>query len=1003
MHLKVLSLALIIELIIFSYQEKVRTTFTGARPSRSPASLKYSSIQHGLSDLDFCYHEPSEIESVPWTCTPCSKLLTYIHKGTPCLYIKDCSKTLTETGMHDYSKCSRCSYEDDKRNCSNRITHTYDDYQCQSHGKGFQKIDGIEEHIPDICSADGIVYKNCTDVTRGYEVMEWIIVNNVFYPVQSLSYSDIITHSNGPPFTCASENQHADCRDRCLNGFCDGEEIFCKNYGCKKSECYCLISPNKYMKAINLKGIVVYPSCWGRSLLDVEREVKVQPKASMCPSCSLSCLKSKVHFSWPIQERASYRISGSGPSTFGIIETKTLDIKIPYSLHAGGSITLEIWRSKNGLITLETKCEGTVDCETIWSFGFDDYVQNPQCWSSLSWCVASVVSACFLYVVSKLFKIIKVLTVVFIVFTKYLIIPLLKFLSFLLMKVYRTTNSGSPVEYRLLEEQPVTNSPAKRSPSKFKSLIEMRRNLEQSMLIVTMVLVVLPISVSSCANSVSLTAGVEQCSTAKDAFGVSREVCGYKSSTRLALSPLGQRSCFTFKKPETESPIGSLQLQTNGIRLRCSQQHLYYTFEPKCIAEVYFNCPAAENCTANGCPSNWRENTDKMWPEHSKNYNIKACDNLKLNVNNGCFLASYGNSCTWSLISVPGANEEAYKVVKCNSWEYEVEVIVDFSSESMFSTERILLVPGVETRFNDFNINLVSLSTPPSDLFNDCFIIQGGRAAHSKCSEKNVPQSELVGQVQCTNEDDTMKSTNSCVFAESMFDKRVNYPNIECTSHAMNLNKLMETNALPIISNKLSVYYAPKHQFIYAEYSANALMEFQIDSNVKLSATISKSNCEASFKSISGCYGCQSGAIVEIEAKSSSGSILAELKCDNGWTTPASFSDEKTTLKFNFVPNDVTVKTTCLLKCPINEVQFEISGQLVVSAIDSFKSDHVMIGMYSNNATFSLPDLTTILESTLLRSVLTFFGLGFIIIIIVFGCWFKQQLSFANSVRNLAL
>lgn len=302
--------------------------------------------------------------------------------------------------------------------------------------------------------------------------------------------------------------------------------------------------------------------------------------------------------------------------------------------------------------------------------------------------------------------------------------------------------------------------------------------------------ILLPFS-EQCSNFAMMSALSSDCTYSHEI----QRSCRVRLNTRLAISPVGQDSCFHITDSRSET-LGAIIVQTESIVLRCKKEILYHIprAKTKCdSSRICFNILQGHECTYNSCA------------DFGVNDTIKACNHTRSSlgwsscvpVYPSCFWPQT-NDCLFSRITMTNPTGQTYSVYMCPEWVYAVQLKVQFHIANNVTTDAITLYAGKSATVHKVNFSLISATVPPIPTLSECILSNGRKMAMTNCNKRGEMSKNRVGEIQCNSDADALHVNNQCFGSFELVKAQIDDNGIRCNSELIDPELVLQTNQLPL-------------------------------------------------------------------------------------------------------------------------------------------------------------------------------------------------------------
>ncbi len=513
---------------------------------------------------------------------------------------------------------------------------------------------------------------------------------------------------------------------------------------------------------------------------------------------------------------------------------------------------------------------------------------------------------------------------------------------------------------------------------------------------------------NACADAITLTAKSTSC---RPFAPGKKEVtkCTIYEATRLAFAPEGQQSCMMMYTPEN-TPLGTLKLRTNKIKVQCQAQNMYFTRSFVMSIESAKKCANSGSCDNNKCGqwdinSKFDELSDKANSQPGFSHCVESCGCWAC----ACFYCTSG--CLLYRFFAEPKTETIYEVFSCPVWNYLIDVTATLvHSNGKEFTHSLHLEPGKIKKWKNFEFGITSVNTPTIPLLHKSFVTDGKRVFVAHTSASGQPVAGEIGELQCGSKE-KVKAFASCILPHNICQCSPQESRVQCTCSHRELETMFDRPeyVLPLRTQGLMLQGTGTD--IYATFSSIASLEIQITTaKVNLLYTHTPSLCTIKPVEFQGCYSCLVGAVLKFTCISDKGEQLAHVSC--GIAGKAKFStlcSENTvsgTASLAFTKADIN--ETCHVSCPGGTTKFAVMGTLTFVEKERLGSITDISHGKAHTDEVDLSHLFNWLKSNWILVILAVLGVVIIIILvwkllppIVIACSEKLQELWKRLKRSV--
>nr|WJN61952.1 polyprotein [Liriomyza bunyavirus] len=739
-----------------------------------------------------------------------------------------------------------------------------------------------------VCSLDGYDIKKCdkSNIKTLIRKVSIVKINNLFHTV-TMDHHYLFREdpSNIKNYQCTGGNPMFMKDKRCSGLPSNDIDLGLSNCTCSKlatgiyGTLHLIIGGEKIPVNMLLTRTMT---------LEVENDFieSSKPRTLSCIDCEVSCdrrilfLKSmpkKVSSIKVCNKHGCYR-SDSKPVILLPMEIVLMSKNLDVSIYDSDS---------NLLKTFNVQCKITSNCDLIDCRLCLNKLLNPDCYDILDFfsigtiCMLSVLILWFISLILKI--ILSILKLV-----SYLI-KILGFFLKSLRKIYYfcqgKTIKKVRVVFKKMEtldenltketifEEPrevVTNNYAFERQRK-RSMLQlfMIRSPTAPMTIILLFLILMPI-VLCCTHSNVVVLEDQDCEMINGALQ-----CTMRTNFAMDLPGFGGDSCMLIKSAGG-NPVGSLRYKISDIRIRCMEEHLYYTFEPSVYTSKECLCFTNSFCNNHEC-SNYDGSQAVEGVPKLKNVGKAQCSLLKSNWWGKCFLGLEG-CCIITTELRTGQNNFNYSVKHCPTYQWEIDIKKQVIVKGINEVETISLTAGVSRRFKEGSLILSSVSEATLTEKNKCIVERIGtnESAVINCSKEDSLIKGIVGEVRCSSI--PLNSTLGCRFADGVIKHTIRGFSIDSEVSTIDLRGLFNSRRIPLNTPYYSVNKDENGYFFKHPMSTMFTLTGSL-SELKLQPFHNSQDCSVSFKGLAGCYGCPLGSELKLKVTCDNYPALGVISC----------------------------------------------------------------------------------------------------------------------------
>nr|WFD55799.1 MAG: glucoprotein [Qingdao tick uukuvirus] len=818
--------------------------------------------------------------------------------------------------------CSAC--EDGKPPTLNppHSTLLYDDMICQFEPNVTARL---KQPPVTYCSVAGQVVKECKGLIENtVERITWILLQDkvIFLEGHSVVWREGPFYSL---FDCKNSSAPTTQCElmTCKAGKCSGDASFCSQFQCAKDnpECRCTRNQIPGILHVSVGDNLVVPSCFGHSKWVVQRSRKLLSVVTQknCVDCSVECKVDSISVVVRNFDPGYYQAC-LGPVCYtGQAKEKEFSIPIhPMSRISTEEVSVMIWsKTKNEKYALESSCHHLSACDLINCFFCKANWVNLHCFRSEKWIMIALVATLTCILLGILLKAIQRI----VMFIIWVLGPLAWVVKVIVkasgIKMFQGVSQAGEALRRLDAEAgsvPVMQVvPVPATGSDYFS------RKKKVLLAISLLAIVSP--ADACSDTIMLSSLAKDCTqTQPNKFS-----CTFSSSALIPAAPIGQHSCIMMTSQSGEV-LGVMKVKTIEARLSCLKTDLYWT--PKATHQCLGSrrCRLVGDCHDDACMRMTENDYSTEWGAREtvmSRLGWSSCTHQCGGILCGCF--NVNPSCFYLRKTFINTESLVFKAFECSSWTHSLKVSLEFNGTNQVFT----LMPDVSQKSNWGKIQLNSISSAPNVGFNDCFFeAQNGDIFHAPCNKKGEVVMGKLGEIQCPSSSDAMIVSPNCFSDQSVIHHQIVQDVVHCSSNLLDPKELMKRNRLPATIG--STIFYPTQGSVYASSADRVSASILIKLNeVVVSSVTDRNKCFTRFVNLTGCYNCESGAILRLETVTDFGTADAVLKCPELPLTTYFISTSRLSVTEIIVhTNRSKVSVSCTCDCPNSHDEVSISGEL---------------------------------------------------------------------------
>ncbi|BCT55141.1 envelope glycoprotein [Toyo virus] len=801
-------------------------------------------------------------------------------------------------------------------------TLLYDDMICQ-----FEPDISTRLKQPPVsyCTVAGQVVRECKGLIENtVEKITWVLLKDkvIFLEGHSVVWREGPFYSL---FDCKqSSAPSTQCElTKCKEGKCTGDASFCSQFQCAKEnpECRCTRNQNPGILHVSIGDNLIVPSCFGHSKWVVQRSRKLLSVMTQknCVDCSVECKVDSITVVVRNFDPGYYQAC-LGPVCYtGLAQDKEFSIPIhPMSRISTEDVAIMIWsKTKNEKFNLESSCHHLSACDLINCFFCKANWVNLHCFRTEKWIMIAIAASITCILLGIFLKALQRIVMFFV----WVFGPLVWVIKVLIkasgIRMFRGVSSAKEALHRLDVE---TGTAARtEAPQTRNSGTDYFSRKKKILLAINLITIITP--VKSCSDTVMLSSLSRDCiQTQPNKFA-----CTFSTSTLIPAAPIGQHSCIMLTSQSGEV-LGIMKIKTVEARLSCLKSDLYWT--PKATHQCLGSrrCRLVGDCHDDACMRMTENDFSSEWGARETVMNRlgwSSCTHQCGGILCGCF--NVNPSCFYLRKTFVNPESLVFKAFECSAWTHSLKISIIFNGTS----QDLTLMPDVSQKSHWGKVQLNSISSAPNLGFSECFFeAQNGDIFHGPCNRKGEVVMGKLGEIQCPTSSDAMTITPNCFSDQSVIHHQITQDVVHCSSNLLDPKELMRKNKLPATIGT-TIFY-PAHGGVYASsadrVSASILVKL---SEVTVSSITDRNKCFTRFVNLTGCYNCESGAILRLETVTDFGTADAVLKCpDLPLITYFISTSHLQITEIIIHTNKSKVSTVCSCDCPNSHDMLTIAGEL---------------------------------------------------------------------------
>lgn len=897
-----------------------------------------------------------------------------------CLGMRVVSKIIdTENGMINIERgCENSDYclSSDCKTCGDvncqKLIRSFDDILCNTveenqirrlNGKGLSKFGRGKLRMDpffndfEICSVDGKRIRPCKNEVKAwgffYRSLNWDGQLNYYLDIGMSAWYDVEVQSS---YACKDQNTGLQCNEIQNNG----DDIYCSYFSCATwSSCYC--SPNMTSGIITLQSTQevdkFVPKCvtYSFGLLGLEDSdvimkenlnyLSEDKRDLIAPSYKIDGCN--LIFSFLGRTLTFYVIKASPEESMALVNrTDTFTFTLSKSQCINDKFIQvdllfgEMENQNDREWTEDIYFKAPDTCALIDCYWCYDYWFFMNCWKAYYWIINVAMVVIAIILMAQLFKSIYIISKIM-----YMISCLIRwfiksiyemskwFMDKIKIKknqVKEATEMRETVSNNEELMEVVTNRPEKKTKNSGTAGARL-----SWLMTILLLFLVCDNGIECCSQFSQMVGNTGSCTV--DANGVTK--CTYGQTLDFTIAPYGQESCVVFKD-NNQKPLGTLKFMTTDVRMRCNYALNYYVPEPEIKCESVHNCDGNGLCTGDKCAGVTQSNYDTLFPAATTHKGWGQCFGVCGCAGCGCFLC--GGACLLGYKYFTNPSAKWYEVGTCNSWEYVINVdyyieyINKYGNTTTTPIKTAVLSPtqtiAIDMLGTTSTVKLSSVSVPPIPLLDNCIIRDpvSDSTAMADCNKVSEFSSGKIGEIQCPDPNAAQNTKTSCTALESLITMSSSGSHsVGCIGTVLSPTKVFNDNKLP--KSSAGVTIQERGNQIEASVRQIALYGARMFTiGFTLESLIEDNKCSVSFKELTGCYKCFSGAELKFSGYTDFGTSSVHIECPtSGIDTWLSLNS--TAQDFNIIVNSKTqnVDETCNVYCNTMKTTMKIKGNLI--------------------------------------------------------------------------
>ncbi|EPB65343.1 hypothetical protein ANCCEY_15594 [Ancylostoma ceylanicum] len=204
----------------------------------------------------------------------------------------------------------------------------------------------------------------------------------------------------------------------------------------------------------------------------------------------------------------------------------------------------------------------------------------------------------------------------------------------------------------------------------------------------------------------------------------SSNICRYIYNREVLFNRVHRELCILIR--HNNRTVGTVKISRKPLLLSCSKVSLFFTRDTTPRVYQKTRCPQAGSCVDDKCATIAPEEIVPELEASAKYPGYSTCTSSCSGLVCGCFLPL--PACSFFRLAHVPRSEEVFEVVRCQDWKLSVPIDVKIT---MYNTEKNyseLLTPYISKRIGDFNVDVISIQEPHSQLLNSRYAISDTEA-----------------------------------------------------------------------------------------------------------------------------------------------------------------------------------------------------------------------------------------------------------------------------------
>ncbi|AHK60928.1 membrane glycoprotein [Gordil virus] len=800
---------------------------------------------------------------------------------------------------------------------------------CQQGGSS--KVISVR-YSKDLCAIGGFRIKSCDRSFSRFEKMPFVVLGQKKIYLESLKMRSRqeLLESQFACFKVKESGQNGEfervspsmCKGvtTASTKKCSGDEYFCNHFPCETAnpEAHCFIRKHSATVEVNINGLWIKPKCIGYEMVAVKRiNLRVEEISQReCTSCLWECNKNEILIKTHGPKITS-GVACSHGSCKSVSQQPSTFFKIDYPGNSniiGGKIGIHMTEETSpSNIHLTIQCEKRESCEASDCLFCRHGLLNYQCHTVASALILSVllsgVLASVIFMLSRSARAVRIMTSALTTPLRWVCLVIkwvmAKWKASIQQRV-RRTNEAIGWERRDVEAAPV------------------RRGVPNRYVFYGATILSLLTVVDGCSESVIADSQIMSCTT-----DGSTTNCKASGISVLQLGPIGSESCIILKGLQS-SEKHFISIKTISSELVCKEGESFWTtlYTPVCLSSR--RCHLMGDCTGDNCLK-WKHNETSMefaGRTHAEVINENKCFEQGGGWGYGCF--NVNPSCLFVHSYLKPVYKHGFKVFKCSAWNHRIKL-------------------HIRTPKQDYDLSLMALSTQPTEWgtiglvleaegitgTNSYSFMRHGSGSYAIIDEEYSmePRKGFLGEVRCPTEESAVRAMNFCKVAPNLIEYQPETDIVECRTSMIDPLTVFNRGSLPQVRGRYTFSQSIEKTTVQAMTTGviRASVRLNFD-EYDIQFVSTKTNCDSTFNSLTGCYSCDEGAKLCVKIKTAASAIYHLVSNDGSINMIKKVEKDANNLCSVFHFNKPVVEIEASYDCGGESKPMMIKGTLVAIA-----------------------------------------------------------------------